>query len=262
MTKKVLENAIRACVELGDQAFVPYMMAGDGGIGTLKEQILFLQQAGVTAIELGIPFSDPVADGPVIQQAGARALAQGVTLRKVLKELRLFREEVKVPLVLMLYLNPILRMGITEFVEECEASGIAGLIVPDLPLEESGLLRDELVHTDIALIQLVSLTSSPERIQKITAAGEGFIYAVTVNGITGVRSGFGDQLETHLEQLKAVSPVPVLAGFGISTPEQVRSIGAFADGVIVGSAIVDAFHRNDLATVEALVKASKKEIVS
>ena len=262
MTKKVLENAIRACVERGDQAFVPYMMAGDGGIGTLKEQILFLQQAGVTAIELGIPFSDPVADGPVIQQAGARALAQGVTLRKVLKELRLFRDEVKVPLVLMLYLNPILRMGIPEFVEECEASGIAGLIVPDLPLEESGLLRDELGHTDIALIQLVSLTSSPERIQKITAAGEGFIYAVTVNGITGVRSGFGDQLETHLEQLKTVSPVPVLAGFGISTPEQVRSIGAFADGVIVGSAIVDAFHRNDLATVEALVKASKKEIVS
>lgn len=262
MRKERLANAIQACITQGDKAFVPYIMAGDGGIGTLKKQILFLQEAGVTAIELGIPFSDPVADGPVIQEAGERALAQGVTLRKVLEELRLFRDEVKVPLVIMTYLNPILRYGITEFVKDCETSGISGLIVPDLPLEESVLLLDELVHTDIALIQLVSLTSPPERIQKITAAGEGFIYAVTVNGITGVRDGFGDQLQTHLDQLKAVSPVPVLAGFGISTPEQVRSIGAFADGVIVGSAIVDAFHRNDLEAVEALVKAAKKEIYS
>lgn len=262
MTKKALVNAIQTSIQAGDKAFVPYIMAGDGGLGTLKEQILFLQEAGVTAIELGIPFSDPVADGPVIQKAGERALVQGVTLRKVLKELQQFRNEVTVPLVIMTYLNPVLSYGITDFVKDCELSGVSGLIIPDMPLEESGLLRDELVYTDIALVQLVSLTSPPERIQKITAAGEGFIYAVTVNGTTGVRNGFGDQLETHLEQLKAVSPVPVLAGFGISTPEQVRSIGAFVDGVIVGSAIVEAFHRKDLETVEALVKASKKEIYS
>ncbi len=262
MTKMDLTNAINDCINGGDKAFVPYIMAGDGGLGTLKQNILFLQKAGVTAIELGIPFSDPVADGPVIQEAGERALAQGVTLRTVLKELALFTDEVTVPLVIMTYLNPILSYGINEFTKDCSISGISGLIVPDLPLEESDLLRNELVESEIALIQLVSLTSPPERIRKITAAGEGFIYAVTVNGITGVRDGFGDDLQTHLEELKAVSPVPVLAGFGISTPDQVRSIGAFADGVIVGSAIVDAFHRGDLKVVEALVKAAKKEIYS
>ena len=170
-------------------------MAGDGGIGALKEQILFLQEAGVTAIELGIPFSDPVADGPVIQEAGGRALAQGVTLRKVLEELRVFRNEVKVPIVFMTYLNPILSYGITEFVEDCGTSGVSGLIIPDMPLEESALLKDKLVNTDIALIQLVTLTSPPERIRKITAASEGFVYAVTVNGTTGVRTDFKENLQ-------------------------------------------------------------------
>lgn len=262
MTKTILVNAINACTERGNKAFVPYIMAGDGGVTALKEQILFLQEAGVTAIELGIPFSDPVADGPVIQEAGERALAHGITLRKVLKELTLFIDEVTVPLVIMSYLNPILSYGISEFVKDCGNSGVRGLIVPDLPLEESDLLRDALADSDIALIQLVSLTSPPERIKKITAEGEGFIYAVTVNGITGVRDGFGDDLQVHLEGLKAVSPVPVLAGFGISTPEQVRTIGAFADGVIVGSAIVDAFHRGDLSKVAALVKAAEKEVYS
>jgi len=260
MTKQDLTNSITDCVGRGDKAFVPYIMAGDDGLETIKKNILFLQEAGVTAIELGIPFSDPVADGPVIEQAGERALAKGVTLRKVLKELTSFKEEVTVPLVIMTYLNPILSYGIEKFVKDCQNSGISGLIVPDLPHEESGILRNSLANSEIALIPLVSLTSPPERIKKITAVAEGFVYAVTVNGTTGVRDGFGDDLAAHLEQLKAVSPVPVLAGFGISTPEQVQSIGALADGVIVGSAIVAALHRNDLTTVEELVKASKKEI--
>ncbi|MER2090180.1 MAG: tryptophan synthase subunit alpha [Sporosarcina sp.] len=262
MTTKNLTNAITDCVKRGDRAFIPYMMAGDGGLETLKKNILFLQEAGVTAIELGIPFSDPVADGPVIQEAGERALAKGATLRTVLAELASFKDEVIVPLVIMTYLNPVLRYGIDRFATDCHNSGISGLIVPDMPHEESGLLRHALAESDIALIPLVSLTSPPERIEKITAAAEGFVYAVTVNGITGVRDGFGDNLAGHLKQLKAVSPVPVLAGFGISTPEQVLSIGALADGIIVGSVIVDALHRNDLTKVQALVTASKKEIYS
>ena len=150
-------------------------------------------------------------------------------------------------------------MALINLSKDCRNSGISGLIVPDLPLEESELLRNALAESEIALIPLVSLTSPPERIKKITAAGEGFIYAVTVNGITGVRDGFGDDLAAHLEGLKAVSPVPVLAGFGISTPEQVRSIGAFADGVIVGSAIVDAFHRNDLASGRGISESVEKK---
>ena len=257
MTNNNLTNAINNCVQRGDKAFVPYIMAGDDGLQTLKRNILFLQEIGVTAIELGIPFSDPVADGPVIQEAGERALAHGVTLRSVMKELEVIRPEITVPIVIMTYLNPIISYGIAEFIKDCGTSGVSGLIVPDLPLEESDLLLNGLEGSGIALVPLVSLTSPPERIQKITAAGEGFIYAVTVNGITGVRDGFDDDLAAHLKQLKEISPVPVLAGFGISTPEQVESIGALADGVIVGSAIVTALHKEDWDTIEKLVNASK-----
>lgn len=262
MTKHILKNAIVTCTKRGEKAFVPYIMAGDGGIETLKKTILFLQEIGVTAIELGIPFSDPVADGPVIQEAGERALAKGVTLRKVVQEIASFKEEVTVPLVLMTYLNPVIQYGIDEFVQDCSTSGVSGLIIPDLPLEESELLQDGLTKYEIALIPLVSLTSPSERIEKITAEGEGFIYAVTVNGITGVRDGFNDELEAHLKKLKAISPVPVLAGFGISTPKQVESIGELADGVIVGSAIVTALHNKDFETVEKLVQASKNKVRS
>lgn len=259
MTKYELTDAIRSCAERGDKAFVPYIMAGDGGLATLKKTVLFLQEIGVTAIELGIPFSDPVADGPVIQSAGERALTHGVTLRSVMEELATFKEEITVPIVFMTYLNPVLQYGLEQFVEDCCTNGISGLIIPDLPLEEAGLLKDALAASDIALIPLVSLTSPPDRIEKITAAAEGFVYAVTVNGITGVRDRFAEDLSAHFERLKAVSPVPVLAGFGISTPDQVRSMGDFADGVIVGSAIVTALHKGELETVRALVKAAKSE---
>ncbi|AXI00474.1 tryptophan synthase subunit alpha [Sporosarcina sp. PTS2304] len=260
MTKQRVKQAILSCNEVGDKAFVPYIMAGDGGLATLKKNILFLQEAGATTIEVGIPFSDPVADGEVIQQAGERALAEGITFRKVLNELATFRDEVTVPLVIMTYLNPVLSYGLNVLAADCEKSGVYGLIIPDLPLEESGMLTDALIDSDVALIQLVSLTSPSERIEAIAKAAEGFIYAVTVNGITGVRSSFTEGLEGHLQRLKEASSVPVLAGFGISTPEQVKNLGALADGVIVGSAIVTALHENDLATITQLIDASKNTV--
>lgn len=262
MAKKKLLNAIQAVNSQGDKAFVAYMMAGDGGLQTLKSKILFLQEAGVTAIELGIPFSDPVADGPTIQSAGERALSNGTTLRLILQELETFYEEVTVPLVLMTYYNPLLSFGLEQFALVCEKVGIAGLIVPDVPLEETEELHKVLVDTDIALVPLVSLTSPPERIKKITVSAEGFIYAVTVNGITGVRDGFSSQLDEHITSLTEQSKVPVLAGFGISTPEQVKSMGALANGVIVGSAIVDAFHQNDLDKITTLIQAAKTGVLN
>lgn len=262
MAKKKLLHAIQTVNKQGDKAFVAYIMAGDGGLETLKSKIFFLQEAGVTAIELGIPFSDPVADGPTIQLAGQRALANGTTLRSILKELETFYEEVKVPLVLMTYYNPLISYGLEQFAQACENLEISGVIVPDLPMEETLELCKVLADTDVALVPLVSLTSPLDRIAKITASGEGFIYAVTVNGITGVRDGFDDQLEKHLEQLKDISAVPVLAGFGISTPEQVTSVGSLADGVIVGSAIVEAFHQNKLDKINDLVVASKKKVLN
>lgn len=260
MTKHLLTEAIQQKVQAGEKAFVPYIMAGDGGIERLKETILFLQEIGVTAIELGIPFSDPVADGPVIQEAGERALAEQVTLRAVIEDIGSYQQEITVPIVLMTYLNPIIAYGIDVFMKEAAQNGVSGLIVPDLPYEEADLLREAMDRYDMALIPLVSLTSPPARIEKITAAGEGFIYAVTVNGITGVRDGFGEDLGAHLGRLKEVSPVPVLAGFGISTPEQVSKMGEQVDGVIVGSAIVQALHKGDKELVKSLVEASKNVV--
>lgn len=259
MTKTTLTKAIQKQLDAGEKAFIPYIMGGDG---SLTEQILFLQEAGANAIEVGIPFSDPVADGPTIQRAGERALQNGVTLRTILEELSGIRDEVAIPLIIMTYINPILSYGIDAFAQACTKSGVYGVIVPDVPLEESEMLKSAFLKTDVALIPLVSLTSPPERIEKIVATGEGFIYAVTVNGITGVRDGFDKQLEKHLKQLKDISPVPVLAGFGISTPEQVKSVGALSDGVIVGSAIVEAFHQNELEKIRELVVASKKRVLN
>ncbi|MEK5482503.1 MULTISPECIES: tryptophan synthase subunit alpha [unclassified Viridibacillus] len=257
MAIKTLQKVMEAKIAQGEKAFVAYIMAGDGGLDSLREQILFLQDSGVTAIELGIPFTDPVADGPVIQEAGLRALEAGANLRNILKTITKFKDEIHTPLVVMSYLNPIIAYGIQDFTKACEQSGVSGLIIPDLPLEESTIITSELQDTDIALIQLVSLTSPQKRIIKIAKAAEGFIYAVTVNGTTGVRQEFTEQLEQYLANLKKVSQVPVLAGFGISNSQQVKEIGAMADGVIVGSAIVQAFHDgNNKQITELLNKQS------
>lgn len=252
-----LQETLEQTLAQGDQAFIPYIMAGDGGLETLKPTIIKLQQLGVTAIEVGIPFTDPVADGPVIEKAGQRALSHGVTLKGILQELTQFANELTVPLIAMSYLNPILAFGIEDFAHTASAAGIRGLIVPDMPFEESSLLHPALKKNGIALIQLVSLTSPPERIKKLATASEGFVYAVTVNGTTGIRAQFAENLPEHFAELKRHSQVPVLAGFGISTPEHIKAFSAFADGVIVGSQIVASLAQQDWATIEALVHATK-----
>lgn len=252
-----LTNSIQKIISNGDKAFVPYIMAGDGGLNNLKPTILKFQQLGVATIEVGIPFTDPVADGPTIQRAGERALANGTTLAKVLNTLREFADELTIPLVVMTYLNPILAYGVEKFAEDAYAAGIRGVIIPDMPLEESDIVQPALRKANINLVQLVTLTSTKERIERLTRASEGFIYAVTVNGITGERSSFESSLEEHFKNLKSYTDLPVLAGFGISTPSHVQSFGSFCDGVIVGSKIVDSLHRNDWETIERLVKASK-----
>ncbi|MGN7476930.1 tryptophan synthase subunit alpha [Solibacillus silvestris] len=256
-----LQQQLESILAAGDKAFIPYIMAGDGGIETLKPTLLRLQQLGVSAIEVGIPFTDPVADGPTIEQAGERALAHGVTLKKVLVELKSFAQEIQIPLVVMTYLNPVLAYGIEAFAKDAKLGGVQGLIVPDMPYEESALLQTALKENDIALVQLVSLTSHPERIKKLASASEGFIYAVTVNGITGERASFATELAQHFANLKTASNIPVLAGFGISTAEHVKSFGEIADGVIVGSRIVTALAEDDWTTIETLVQATKKSTI-
>ncbi|RHW40073.1 tryptophan synthase subunit alpha [Lysinibacillus yapensis] len=257
----LLKDAILSVTSQGDKAFIPYIMAGDGGLEKLKPTILKLQQLGVTAIEVGIPFTDPVADGPTIERAGERALANGTTLRKVVETLNSFADEITVPLVAMTYLNPILAYGVESFSAEAKAAGIRGVIVPDMPLEEREIIHPTLSDAGIDLVQLVSLTSTPERMERLTKASEGFIYAVTVNGITGARSSFANELEEHFKKIQSYTDTPVLAGFGISTPDQVKNFGAFCSGVIVGSKIVDSLVNEDWTTIEELVAAAKTAVV-
>ncbi|GAA0498719.1 tryptophan synthase subunit alpha [Salinibacillus aidingensis] len=259
MTKTDLNEAFQVVHKRGDKAFVPYIMAGDGGLHSLGEKIAFLEKAGVTAIEIGIPFSDPVADGPTIQQAGSRALKEGTSLRAILDHLSGIRNQVHVPLILMTYLNPVYKYGVETFSKDAKEAGVSGLIIPDLPIEQAGVIKPYLKQENLALIQLVTLTSPAERMQKIVEASEGFVYAVTVNGITGARSNVSDYLESYLNRIKKYSDTPVLAGFGISTPEQVRDIGGKCDGVVVGSKIISLWEEGKYEEIQELVESGKSK---
>ncbi|MBC1428603.1 tryptophan synthase subunit alpha [Listeria seeligeri] len=240
-------------------AIVTYIMGGDGGLDHLEEQLLFLEKSGVSAIEIGIPFSDPVADGPVIQLAGLRALKERVSLEQILTKLA--SSKVQIPLIIMSYINPIFHLGIPKFVELLKNTPVKGLIIPDLPFEHQNLISPELEQTDIALIPLVSLTSPKERLAEITKHAEGFIYAVTVNGTTGVRSEFDTHIDTHLAYLKSISLVPVLAGFGVSSIEHVEKFAHVCDGVIIGSKVVQMLHeKNTTELGDFLKKAANVRI--
>ncbi|WP_285766468.1 tryptophan synthase subunit alpha [Peribacillus sp. SI8-4] len=251
-----LTMALKECQAKQEKAFIPYIMAGDGGLERLKSQLLFLEDGGATAVELGIPFSDPVADGPVIQQAGIRSLENGTTLKDVLNKVKEIKDEVKIPIILMGYSNSIIAYGLKEFTEDCLSAGISACIIPDVPIEEEAMFSS-IKTAGIVLIRLVTLTSSKERITEITAGAEGFIYAVTIKGITGARDAFGGELGGYLKKVKELSPVPVLAGFGISTPEHVRDTIQSCDGVIVGSKIIECFETGKEDQINELIQASK-----
>lgn len=252
-----LEKAFETLKLRKEKAFVPYIMAGDGGLNLLKERLMFLESCGATAVEIGIPFSDPVADGPTIQEAGLRALRNGTTLQAVLRVIEEIRPNLSIPLVFMSYLNPIYAYGVEPFMEDARKAGVDGLIIPDLPLEEEELLSSYLDGSSIELIRLVTLTSSKERIGEISSWSGGFLYAVTVTGTTGVRGAFSEQVGEYLKGIQEISPLPVLAGFGISSPEQVAEMTKYCDGVVVGSRIVELFHEGNLTEINNLIQASK-----
>ncbi|OMP66081.1 tryptophan synthase subunit alpha [Domibacillus epiphyticus] len=253
MTKHKMNASFARVKEEGKKIFTAYIMAGDGGLHKLKEMILLLEDAGVTVVELGIPFSDPVADGPVIQEAGKRALAEKVTLTSVLEELASFKNDISIPVVIMTYANPVFKLGAQTFADKCAEAGVSGVIIPDVPMEEEAEFKEPLSKHEIALIRFVTLTSSDERIEETVNGAEGFIYAVTVNGITGARTGFAGDLSDHLARIKTKSPVPVLAGFGVSSKEQAETLGASCDGVIVGSKIVSLLHEGRGHEIKELV---------
>ncbi|WP_142827312.1 tryptophan synthase subunit alpha [Planococcus soli] len=239
----------------GNKAFVAYIMAGDGGLDRLKEQVQYLQGAGVTAIEIGIPFSDPVADGPTIEAAGNRALKHGVTLQKVLEEMKSWTFQVEIPLLVMTYLNPVLKFGVERFASECSKAGVSAVIIPDLPYEHKELVQPHIDKEGIKLIQLVTLTTTDVRLADILSGAEGFVYAVTVKGITGSRDEMSEDVKAFMRKVREKSPVPVYAGFGISKSSHVDMLRDDVDGFIVGSAIVEAFNDNRIQEIEPLISA-------
>ncbi len=220
----------------GSKALVLFLTAGFPEKNSTVELVLDFEEAGVDAVEIGMPFSDPLADGPVIQKSSARALANGVTIRTILEDVRTIRSRSNIPLILMGYINPVLRYG-KQFFADAAAAGVDGVIFPEIPLEESNTFIKAIVANGMSNIMLVTPTTPPERITAIDGVSTGFLYCVSTTGVTGGTKG--PPAADYLHQVKSSAPRnPVLVGFGIATPGDVRRVAPLCDGVIVGSALL------------------------
>ena len=243
------------------KALIPYIMGGDPGLKETARLLELLAENGADLIEVGVPFSDPVADGPVIQAAGQRALENGCTFSKLVSVLKTVTYGLPVPVVLMIYYNMIIQRGIDCLMEDLMAAGCGGLIIPDLPPEEAVELLLSAEKYNIGLNFLVAPTSSNERIMKAATASTGFVYAVSRKGVTGVRTSLPKDLPQFLHRVTAITTKPVAVGFGVSTPAQAKEIATIADGVIVGSAIVTAVAADSsFSKVRTLVSNLKEAI--
>ena len=226
-------------------ALVVYLTCGDPDLATTREIVLAAIAAGADVIELGVPFSDPVADGPVIQRASERALKHGTSLRQVLKLAAEIREQAQsTGLIVFSYLNPILRMGLEKFCRVTRHAGLDGALLTDLPVEEAGQYLREMRQTDLATIFLAAPTSTDERLKRVAEASTGFVYAVSRTGVTGARQELAGDAKRLVRRLRKYTKLPVAVGFGISTAEQFAEVGEFADAAVVGSAIVETIERN------------------
>jgi tryptophan synthase alpha chain len=244
------------------KAFIPFVTAGDPDLTTTEELVLAMAEAGADLIELGIPFSDPVAEGVVIQRADERALSSGTTTDKIFDTVRRIRQKTDVPLAFMTYVNPIFAYGADRFLKNCRDAGVDAVIVPDLPFEEKGEVKPYCDKYGVALISLIAPTSNA-RIAMIAREAEGFVYVVSSLGVTGVRSEIVTDLGKMIALVKATKDIPCAVGFGISTPEQAKKIAAVADGAIVGSAIVklvEQYGRDSVGPVRDYVRQMKQAI--
>ena len=222
------------------KAFVGFLTGGDPSLEDTRRYVNLMARAGVSLVEIGIPFSDPIAEGPVIQDANVRALSVGTTPEKLFSLVKALREEdgITIPIAFMTYLNPVHHYGYPHFFARAAEVGVDALIVPDLPYEEHGEVRDFAAESDVALISMIAPSSSAARVRMIAADAEGFIYLVSSMGVTGVRSEISTDIASIVSEIHEVTDVAVAVGFGISTPAQAAEMGRDADGVIVGSAIV------------------------
>jgi len=222
----------------GRTAFIPFLTAGDPSVDHTVEAALALEAAGADVLELGVPFSDPLADGPVIQRSSERALARGVTLETVLQAVRRIRERSGLPLLLFSYFNPLLQRGLERLAAEAADAGVDGVLVTDLPPEEGEEWIAAARAAALDTVFLAAPTSPPERLKRVAEASRGFVYAISRTGVTGERRALSDEARPLVERLRALTQVPVALGFGLSSPEQVAEAAAVADAVVVGSALV------------------------
>lgn len=242
--------------QAGQCALIPFITAGDPDLATTEKAIKILDQAGADFIELGVPYSDPLADGPTIQAAATRALGRGVTLEDVLGVVQRVTSEITAPIILFTYYNPIFYRGVDAFMAQVSAAGAKGLVIPDLPLEESDAVLKAATAHQLELTLLVAPTSPTDRIEAIAKASQGFIYLVSVTGVTGARTAVASRVEELLPKLRSVTDKPVGVGFGVSDAAQAKLLKDWgADGVIVGSAIVK---RLATGTPEAGLQAVKE----
>jgi tryptophan synthase alpha chain len=241
-----ISDAIRAATAQGEPALVAFITAGYPSREKFREHLRAVA-AGADVVEIGVPFTDPMADGVTIQRSSLAALAQGVTLRWILTELEAM-PPLKTPLLLMSYLNPLLAFGIKRLAEAAAKAGVAGFIVPDLPLDESQDLRAALDEHQLALVQMVTPVTKPERLKALCAGSQGFVYAVTMTGTTGKNVAVPAEVTKYLDRARELSSVPVCAGFGIRSREQVELLRGHVDGVVIGSALVEVLERGEDAT--------------
>jgi len=231
-----IEAAFSELKRQGRKGFIPFITAGDPDLETTRE--LLIELSGATVIELGVPFSDPMADGPVIQRASERALKNGIGVGDILQVVATARSEIETPIILFSYFNPLLQFGLKRLAAEAKAAGVDGFLVTDLSPEEAVEFENELRANDLDMIFLIAPTSTDERLKLVAQHARGFIYAVSRAGVTGVRTSVSAEAEKLVNRMRQFSSLPIAVGFGISTAAQVKDVQGYADAVVIGSAIV------------------------
>ncbi|UCE18948.1 MAG: tryptophan synthase subunit alpha [Gemmatimonadota bacterium] len=260
-----IDETFKVLLKKESKALITYITAGDPDIETTLKLVPVLEDNGADIVELGVPFSDPLADGTTIQRASQRALGKGASLQAILQAAAEIRTRTSLPLALMSYYNPIMHYGIEAFVDDASKAGVDGVIIPDLPPEEAAECRNISDTMDLNLIFLVAPTSTLERIRMVEEYSSGFIYCVSVTGVTGARREMYEGLNGFIQRVRACTVKPLAVGFGIATPEQARQVAQWADGVIVGSALVNIIERakdfEEMAReIGSFVKGMKRRI--
>ncbi|MGI6082051.1 MAG: tryptophan synthase subunit alpha [Limnochordia bacterium] len=238
-----LDECFRKLKDERRKALMPYLTAGDPDLDVSLDLAVACEQGGADLLELGIPFSDPLADGPIVQEAVQRSLDSGTTFAGILELTRRIRRVSEIPVVFLAYYNSVHCRGEAQFVQACANAGADGLVIPDLPPEEAEDLRAKAAKHDITVVQMLAPTSTSERIDLVSKLAEGFIYCVSVTGLTGTRDALSDTLEAFLKRVRSLTATPLMVGFGISSPEQAAQAAREADGVIVGSALIERIAR-------------------